>query len=90
MGKKGKVTLYMDLEVVREAKEIGLNISKVAENALKEAIKRLKGEDCKNNHSLSSNRMAKHTYKAGPAGLEPATPGSGGRCSNPPELRAQK
>ena len=44
MGTKGKLTLYVDVEVVKEAKELGLNISKVCENALKEAIKRLKGE----------------------------------------------
>jgi post-segregation antitoxin (ccd killing protein) len=49
MGDKGKITLYMDLEVVEKAKEIGLNISKVSENALIEAIKRLEGSDCSEN-----------------------------------------
>jgi len=43
MGKKGKVTLYIDDQVVRAAKEAGLNLSKISENALKEAIARLKG-----------------------------------------------
>ena len=42
MGTKGKITLYVDLEVVKEAKELGLNISKVCENALKMAIEQLK------------------------------------------------
>jgi hypothetical protein len=45
-GRKKNVVLYLDPEVVREAKELGLNISKVCENALKEAVRRLKGEDC--------------------------------------------
>ena len=42
MGKV-KVTLSMDEDAVSRAKEIGLNISKVSENALKEAIRRLEG-----------------------------------------------
>ena len=48
MGKKGYVTIYIDLEIVKEAKELGLNISKTCENALKEAITRLKGEYSRN------------------------------------------
>jgi hypothetical protein len=42
MGKT-KVTLSMDEDVVKQAKNIGLNISKTCENALKEAISRLEG-----------------------------------------------
>ena len=48
MGKRVNVTIYVDKDVVREAKEVGLNISKVCENALKDAIRRLKSENCKN------------------------------------------
>lgn len=44
MGKKVKVTLYIDDQVVRAAKEAGLNLSKISENTLKEAIARLKGK----------------------------------------------
>ena len=43
-GKKKNVMVYLDPKVVEEARELGLNISKVCENALKEAIRRLKGE----------------------------------------------
>jgi phosphoribosyl-ATP pyrophosphohydrolase len=42
---KGKVTLSVDLELVKNAKELGLNISKICENALKEAIKRMNNRD---------------------------------------------
>jgi len=42
MGKKN-VMIYIEEEIAEEAKEIGLNISKICENALKEAIKRLQG-----------------------------------------------
>jgi len=48
--RKRQVTaLTLDPEVVKEARELGLNISKVAENALKGAIsalKRGKAVDC--------------------------------------------
>ena len=49
MGKKAKATLYIDNEVVREAKALGLNLSVVSENAIREAVsalKRSKGADC--------------------------------------------
>ena len=34
-------SVRIDIDVLRTAKELGLNVSKTAENALKEAIKRL-------------------------------------------------
>jgi post-segregation antitoxin (ccd killing protein) len=45
LGKQVNVTIYIDEDVVKEAKEIGLNISKICENALKEAIRKLKGKN---------------------------------------------
>lgn len=44
MAKKVTTSIYLDKKVFRDAKDLGLNISKVAENALKEAIARLKGK----------------------------------------------
>ncbi|RLI12007.1 hypothetical protein DRO35_04055 [Candidatus Bathyarchaeota archaeon] len=44
MGKARVTSIRVDENVLREAKELGLNVSKVCENALKEAIRRLKGE----------------------------------------------
>jgi post-segregation antitoxin (ccd killing protein) len=43
MGTKKKVLLYIDAETIQKAKELGLNLSKVSENALKEAVCRLEG-----------------------------------------------
>ncbi len=43
MVKKKSTCLYLDGEVVETAKGMGLNISKVSENALQEAIEKLKG-----------------------------------------------
>jgi len=41
VGNKKSACLYIDREVLEAAKKIGLNASKVAENALVEAIRRL-------------------------------------------------
>ena len=46
MGKKTYVTIYVDEEVVKKAKELGFNISKLCENAMKQAIKRMEGSNC--------------------------------------------
>ncbi len=37
--------LYIDKEVLRTAKDLGLNVSRVSENALAEAIGRLEGPE---------------------------------------------
>jgi hypothetical protein len=37
----------MDAEVLRKAHEIGLNVSQFCENALREAIRRLEGSNCR-------------------------------------------
>jgi post-segregation antitoxin (ccd killing protein) len=41
MGKKRSTCLYLDTRVVETAKRVGLNVSRVSENALKTAIGRL-------------------------------------------------
>jgi site-specific recombinase XerD len=45
MGKKRSTCLYLDTRVVETAKRIGLNVSRVSENALIEAIGRLEGPE---------------------------------------------
>ena len=42
MGKKARTTLYIDTEIIKEAQELGLNISKTCEIALKQAIEQLR------------------------------------------------
>jgi len=42
---KKNVVIYLDAEVVKEAKELGLNISRISENALKEIIRRIKNSN---------------------------------------------
>jgi post-segregation antitoxin (ccd killing protein) len=45
MGAKKQTLLYIDSDITQKAKELGLNISKVSENALREVIRRLEGID---------------------------------------------
>ena len=41
MGNRKSTCLYLDKEIVETARKVGLNVSRVSENALKEAIRRL-------------------------------------------------
>ena len=43
MGKRKSTCRYLDKEIVETAKRMGLNVSRVSENALVEAIGRLRG-----------------------------------------------
>ena len=54
MGKKVRVNITLDVEVVQKAKELGLNISKVSENALIQSIKALEVVFSKNEHEIST------------------------------------
>ena len=38
---KKRTTLYIEAGLIEKAKELGLNVSKICENALKEVIKRM-------------------------------------------------
>ena len=42
MGNKKSTCLYLDQEIVETAKQMGLNVSRVSENALMEAIECLR------------------------------------------------
>ena len=47
MGSKVSTCLYIDKGVLEAARRVGLNISKVSENALVEAVGRLNGSEFK-------------------------------------------
>ena len=64
---KTNVTIRIDEDVVKEAKELGLNISKTCENCLKQAIKHMKqlyGE-------VNSNSSSKNGVWCGRRDLNP-------------------
>ena len=62
MGKKITVGIYVDEEIVRAAKELGFNISKLCENCLKEAIRRMREPKTQTmtNGGLVDARSASH------------------------------
>ncbi|MEM2876420.1 MAG: type II toxin-antitoxin system CcdA family antitoxin [Candidatus Bathyarchaeia archaeon] len=47
LQRKAKVTINLESEVVKKAKEFGLNISKICENALEEYIEKLADSNIK-------------------------------------------
>jgi post-segregation antitoxin (ccd killing protein) len=54
LGKKVRTTLTIDEEILKTAMQIGINISQFTENALKEAIEKLKSpENVSNKQSAS-------------------------------------
>jgi hypothetical protein len=77
MGKKVRTNLYIDSSVLKEAQEMGLNISKTCENALKMAIAQLQPLYTKKNLRNVSNDTP-NTLMAGGVGFEPTTTGLGG------------
>ena len=58
MSSKARVNLTMDANVVRKAKALGLNISKISENALISYIERLEGVSGVKSPENSSDNIA--------------------------------
>jgi len=64
MGRKVTVGIYVNEKIVKKAREIGLNLSKISENALKKAIERLDKVEIEESGSISDFKMLR-------AGFEP-------------------
>ena len=77
MGRKTRTNLYIDSEVLKEAHELGLNVSKTCENALKQAIRQLKPLYTEKVPQPNSE-ASPNTNMAGGVGFEPTTTGLGG------------
>jgi post-segregation antitoxin (ccd killing protein) len=67
MGKAIVTSIRIDEDVLKEAKALGLNVSKICENALKMAIEQLKPLYKKNNPE-NKEKMVR------PPGFEPGSP----------------
>ena len=65
MGKKKITSMRIDEDLLQKAHELGLNVSKVCENALKEAIERLSSPKSETN---GGTRLARGV------GFEPTRP----------------
>ena len=75
MGKPTRVNLFMDEEVVKKAKELGLNLSKTCENCLKQAIGKMEelyGKTSDGNCSSDKGVVARERFELSSAGPEPA------------------
>ena len=91
MGKKRMTSIRIDGEIIDRAKEIGLNISKTCENALKDAIEALEQRKTKTttNEGYTDARSASQQHRmVGRAGFEPATFCTSSRCPNRTRLPA--
>ena len=67
MAKQVRVNLTIDKKVVQKAKDLGLNLSKVSENALKDMITRIEGSNSLNKPDKSSKMVRR-------VGFEPTNP----------------
>ena len=65
MGNKIRTNIYLDEAVLREAQELGLNISKTSENALKLAIEHLKPIYSKSTPQITTNLSSKDNKASG-------------------------
>ncbi len=69
MPNKVRTNITIDPEVLRKAKEYGLNVSKIAENALKEYIRRLEGSSQRtetNGGYVDTRSVSQQPWWAGP------------------------
>jgi post-segregation antitoxin (ccd killing protein) len=71
MGKKN-VMIYVEEELVEEAKELGFNISELCENCLKEAIRRMTQPKTSENCSHRASYCQSNNQLVDGAGFEPA------------------
>ena len=69
MGKKKITTMRIDADLLRKAHELGLNVSRVCENALKDAIERMESPRTETNGGTRSD-----SNLARGVGFEPTRP----------------
>lgn len=73
---KAKITVSVDLKIVRKAHDLGINISKACENTLKTMIDALEPTN-KQKPFLDRTSFGKEGLMAGGVGFEPTTPNLG-------------
>ena len=86
---KKATIIRIDAQILKRAKELGLNITQVCENALKIYINAMENanKQIAQNQTASAKREGMETVgchkMAGPVGFEPTFSGSEGRRLNP-------
>jgi hypothetical protein len=74
MGKRKITTMRLDEDLTKKAHDLGLNVSKICENALKKAIERMEGAKTETNGGrsfLGPASFAKEGGVVGRTGLIP-------------------
>ena len=84
---KKNVTIRIEKDLVEKARELGLNISKVSENALKDMIERIEGSKAENNPSTNLVDSTKKQWR-GVRDLNPRGP-KDHRLSRPAPCQAR-
>jgi post-segregation antitoxin (ccd killing protein) len=80
-GKKAQVQITLSPELLEKARKYGLNVSKIAENALKSYIERLEGNKTETNREtpLFGEAFSAKRFCGAPAGIWTRVSGSKGR-----------
>ena len=81
MAHKVRTTIYLPKEILIEAQELGLNVSKTCEIALKQAIEQLRPLYVKNKHGNCPDTHH-HNDVGAAAGIRTRVVGSGSRSPN--------
>ena len=71
MSDKVRTTLYLDKQIVKKAKEMGLNISKTCENCLKQTIVRIETPNMQNINQKGGTGTVGSVNMVGSRGFEP-------------------
>lgn len=83
MGKTQVTSIRVNEELLRDAKDLGLNVSKVAENALKAAVEAMQTSNAKG--GFSGRAFAKQKGGGAPSGIRTRGVGSTGLHVWPPK-----
>ena len=85
MGQKIRINITVDEEIHKTTKELGFNVSKLCENAMKDAINRMRGPNSLNKPHLSNNLSVKNKIKTNgaTAGIWTRVKGLEGLCPRP-------
>jgi post-segregation antitoxin (ccd killing protein) len=86
---KKTVSVTLPQNIVEKARNHGLNISRITENALSSIIDYLETQNTQTSSAFLGEASFLKKVLAGPTGIEPATYGLRVRRSNLTELRAQ-
>ena len=87
MGKRKMTTIRVDEELLKKAHELGLNVSRIAENALREIIRKIEGPESSEKPRNCSNNP-QNFVNGSPGEIRTPVSGSKARYACPLHHRA--